>query len=75
MVSLLGGDIKKKRKKACYLDKNGDFKCDQVAMQKWYTNALKHIEEVYIPEEDIPFIIFLMGCETALRCQEQETIH
>jgi hypothetical protein len=67
--------MKKPIKKACFINEKGDFIADHEKIHKWYATALASIEDMLLTDEEIPFVIFLMGCETALRCQEQETIH
>lgn len=59
-------------KKACYIDEEGKFRWDEEIMTQWYNEAMNQIEKVE-PQEitAIPFMVFLMGCETALRVQEK----
>ena len=61
--------------KDCYIDENDNFQCNERNMLKWYESAMKHIEEYKLPMEDIPFVVFLLGCEAALRCQQKEKVH
>ena len=63
-------------KKACYIDEEGKFLWDEEIMTQWYNEAMNQIEKVE-PQEitAIPFMVFLMGCETALRVQEKENLN
>ena len=63
-------------KKACYIDEEGKFRWDEETMTQWYNEAMNQIEKVE-PQEitAIPFMVFLMGCETALRVQEKENLN
>ena len=61
--------------KGCYIDENGVFQFDQEEMLLWFDQAMVQIEKSQPFEGQIPLMLFLMGCEASLRCQEQDTIH
>ena len=62
-------------KKGCYIDEKGYFKWDDDIMAKWFSNAMKEIERTEPEMEQIPYMVFLMGCEAALRLEEVDTLH
>jgi hypothetical protein len=59
----------------CYIDDDGAFQVNKEAMVTWFNQAVLDLEVMKPPQEDLPFYIFLMGCEAALRCQEIDKIH
>jgi len=63
------------KNKDCFIDRNGLFQANEEAMATWFNQAISQIEKENPPDEAIPFLVFLMGCEAALRCQEIEIVH
>jgi hypothetical protein len=63
------------KKRECYIDENGVFQFNQDDMLLWFEDAMVQLEKAKPLEEQIPFMVFLMGCEASLRCQEKNTIH
>jgi hypothetical protein len=61
--------------KGCYINDKGEFVWDDEHMSKWYNNAMKEIEKVEADLHAIPYMVFLMGCEAALRMREVEKLH
>ena len=63
------------KKKGCYIDNKGIFRFDEKEMATWFNQAMLEVDAFQPETQDIPFMVFLMGCEASLRCQEKETIH
>ena len=66
--------MRKKNEAACFIDKNDNFCSDIDQMSKWYNHAMETINEMPVSNEEIPFLLFLMGAEAGIRCQDK-TIH
>ena len=58
-----------------FIDGQDRFRVDLEAMLPWYSEGAMHIQEVQPPEEDVPFLVFIFGCEAALRCQQIDEVH
>lgn len=70
---ILPEDIKIKR--AVYIDEDDVFNYDPEILTPWFTECHNFLEEQKPDPEDVLFLIFLMGCEAALRCQQQDETH
>tara|TARA_Y100000996_G_scaffold174689_2_gene135829 strand:+ start:121 stop:315 length:195 start_codon:yes stop_codon:yes gene_type:complete len=58
----------------CYIDENDEFRSDVEKMSKWYNKAMETLDKMPVSNEEIPFLLFLMGAEAGLRCQNT-TLH
>tara|TARA_Y100001973_G_scaffold105545_1_gene179119 strand:- start:6061 stop:6255 length:195 start_codon:yes stop_codon:yes gene_type:complete len=63
-----------KQKLGCYIDENDEFRSDVEKMSKWYNQAMETLDKMPVSNEEIPFLLFLMGAEAGLRCQHT-TLH
>ena len=61
--------------RAVYIDENDTFNYDPDVLMPWYKECHEFLESQNPDPEDVFFLIFLMGCEAALRCQQQEETH
>jgi hypothetical protein len=66
-------DIKIKR--AVYIDEDDVFNYDPEILSPWFTECHNFLENQNPDPEDVLFLMFLMGCEAALRCQQQDETH
>ena len=67
--------FKMERLKGCYIDKDDVFHYDEKEMLPWFKQAMSEISDMHPELESIPFLVFLMGCEAGLRCQETKKLH
>lgn len=58
-----------------WIDDKGSFQVDVDRMLPWFVTCASYVEEHAPDENEIPFLVFLFGCEAALRCQEIEEVH
>tara|TARA_Y100000356_G_C11005250_1_gene155485 strand:- start:21 stop:215 length:195 start_codon:yes stop_codon:yes gene_type:complete len=56
----------------CAIDENDEFKFNATEMSKWFNHAMDTIMEMHPNQDEVPFLLFLMGAEAALRCQNRE---
>ena len=62
-------------KKGCYIDEDDVFRFDEEVMAKWYNDAMTQLDGKDFELHAIPFMVFLMGCEAALRVKDREKLH
>jgi hypothetical protein len=62
-------------KKGCYIDEDDYFRWDDDVMASWFNNAMKEIDGKELDMHNIPYMVFLMGCEAALRMKDMEKLH
>lgn len=58
-----------------FIDEEDRFQVNIEGMLPWFSACAEYIADTHPEEEEIPFLVFLFGCEAALRCQQIEEIH
>ena len=48
-------------------EENGEIELDEERMAEWFAMAIHNITHFDIQEDEIPWMLFLMGAETAVR--------
>ena len=59
----------------CFIDEQDRFRVDTEAIMPWFSACASHLADYQPDEDEIPFLVFLFGCEAALRCQQIDKIH